>query len=209
MARTDARGGPQTRARIAEIAAGLFAERGYDAVTVADVARAAGVSSQTVFNHFPRKEDLFLDRGDEAATILREAIREREPGTDALTALQEMTNALLAAQHPLSGADPRSTPFFRTLAGSPALIARAREIAAGLQAVLADELRHDETFEADAQLLAAFFVAGYATVLAQTARRLIDGEPVTDHTERFARMFDALRQGLESGLESGLENGAP
>ena len=62
MPRTGERGGPQTRARIAEVAARLFLERGFDAVTVADVAREAGVSSVTVFNHFPRKEDLLLDR---------------------------------------------------------------------------------------------------------------------------------------------------
>ncbi|MGH8916994.1 MAG: TetR/AcrR family transcriptional regulator, partial [Actinomycetes bacterium] len=69
MPRTSERGGPQTRARIAEVAAGLFVERGYDAVTVAEIARQAGVSSVTVFNHFPRKEDLYLDRADDAAEI--------------------------------------------------------------------------------------------------------------------------------------------
>ena len=62
MPRTGERGGPQTRARIAEVAARLFLDRGFDAVTVAEVARVAGVSSVTVFNHFPRKEDLYLDR---------------------------------------------------------------------------------------------------------------------------------------------------
>ena len=66
MPRTGSRGGPQTRAKIAEVAAGLFLEQGFDAVTVADIAKAAGVSSVTVFKHFPRKEDLFLDRQNEA-----------------------------------------------------------------------------------------------------------------------------------------------
>src|SRR4051812_20151864 len=71
MPRTDARGGPQTRARILEVSTRLFLERGYDAVTVADIARQAGVSSVTVFKHFPRKEDLFLDRADDAVELLR------------------------------------------------------------------------------------------------------------------------------------------
>ncbi|HXR45446.1 MAG TPA: helix-turn-helix domain-containing protein, partial [Pseudolysinimonas sp.] len=75
MPRTGERGGPQTRARIREVANGLFIERGYDTVTVAEVARAAGVSSVTVFNHFPRKEDLFLDRTDDAVQLLRSAVR--------------------------------------------------------------------------------------------------------------------------------------
>ncbi len=49
MARTSERGGPQTRSKIAEVAARLFIDRGYDEVTVAEVAREAGVSSVTVF----------------------------------------------------------------------------------------------------------------------------------------------------------------
>jgi len=54
MPRTSERGGPQTRSRILEVANRLFLERGFDTVTVAEVARAAGVSTVTVFNHFPR-----------------------------------------------------------------------------------------------------------------------------------------------------------
>ena len=50
----------QTRDAIAAAALALFLERGFDAVTVADVARAADVSEKTVFNHFPTKEDLRL-----------------------------------------------------------------------------------------------------------------------------------------------------
>ncbi len=75
MPRTGERGGPQTRARISEVAGRLFLERGYDAVTVAEVAREAGVSSVTVFNHFPRKEDLFLDRSVDAVELLRSGPR--------------------------------------------------------------------------------------------------------------------------------------
>ncbi len=66
---TSDRGVPQTLARIAQVAAGLFLERGFDEVTVAEVARAAGVSSVTVFNHFPRKEDLYLDRSVDAGEV--------------------------------------------------------------------------------------------------------------------------------------------
>ena len=203
MPRTGERGGPQTRARISEVAARLFLERGFDTVTVAEVAREAGVSSVTVFNHFPRKEDLYLDRSAEAAELLRSAVRDRGPGVDVLASLRDLTLRLVDARHPLSGVDERSVPFFRTVAASPALIARAREIAADLQRTLADELERDPTFDGDAALLAAFFMAGYGTVMVQTARRLIDGEPpsdvVDDHRERFERLFDALRGGVVGG----------
>lgn len=200
MPRTGERGGPQTRARIAEVAARLFLERGYDAVTVAEVAREAGVSSVTVFNHFPRKEDLFLDRAVEAEELLRSAVRDRAPGGDVLGSLRATTLRLVDARHPLSGLDGRSVPFFRTVAASPALVARAREIAADLQRTLADELDRDPTFEGDGALLAALFVAGYGTVLVRTARRLVAGEPsgtlVDDHRVSFERLFDALRHGI-------------
>lgn len=200
MPRRGERGGSKTRARIAEVAARLFLERGYDAVTVAEIAREAGVSSVTVFNHFPRKEDLFLDREDDAIEILRSAVRDHAPDVDALASLRETSVRLFDARHPLSGVDDRSAPFFRTVAGSPALVARAREIAAGLQSMLAEELEHDPTFAGDAPLLAAFFVAGYGTVMVETARRVVAGETpgavADDHRARLERLFDALRSGV-------------
>jgi AcrR family transcriptional regulator len=200
MPRRGDRGGSQTRARIAEVANRLFSERGYDAVTVAEIAREAGVSSVTVFNHFPRKEDLFLDREEDAIEILRSAVRDRAPDVDVLASLRDTSVRLFDARHPLSGVDDRSAPFFRTVAGSPALIARAREIAAGLQQMLAEELDRDPAFTGDGTLLAAFFVAGYGTVMVETARRVVAGETpgavTDDHRARLERLFDALRTGV-------------
>ena len=200
MPRTSERGGPQTRARILEVANRLFIERGYDTVTVAEVAREAGVSSVTVFNHFPRKEDLFLDRTPDAVDLLRSAVRDRAPGTTVLTSLRETSMRLFDERQPLSGVDERSTPFFRTVAQSPALIARAREILAELQRTLADELRRDETFDGDATLVATLFLAGYASVLVETARQAMAGTATSamldDHRARLERLFAALGNGV-------------
>jgi hypothetical protein len=117
-----------------------------------------------------------------------------------LASLRETTLRLVDARHPLSGVNDRSIPFFRTVAASPALVARAREIAADLQRTLVEELEREPTVEYDATLLAAFFIAGYTTVTVETARRLIAGEPfsavVDDHRARFERLFDALRHGV-------------
>jgi len=207
MPRTGERGGPQTRARIAEVAARLFLERGYDTVTVAEVARAAGVSTVTVFNHFPRKEDLFLDRSVDADELLRSAVRDRAPGLDTLASLRDTTLRLVDARHPLSGLNDRSIPFFRTVAASPALVARAREIASELQRNLAEELERDPTFEGDGALLAAFFIAGYGTVMVETARRLTAGAPpsamMDDHRTRLEHLFDALRSGVVPDRQDG------
>jgi AcrR family transcriptional regulator len=202
MPRTAERGGPQTRAKIREVANRLFMQRGYDAVTVAEVAREAGVSSVTVFNHFPRKEDLFLDRTVDAIDFLRAAVRDRADGVDVLDSLRNESVRLFQARHPLSGVNKLSAPFFRTVAESPSLVARAREIGSELQRTLADELSRDALYEGDAPLLAALFIGGYTSVLVETARTVMAGASVddvlSDHRLRLDRLFDALRNGIES-----------
>lgn len=200
MPRTSERGGPLTRRKISDVATTLFLDRGFDAVTVADVAREAGVSSVTVFKHFPRKEDLLFDREEDAVEILRSAVRDRASGAGVLASLREVAFRLVDDRHALSGVKAGSIPFFRTVAASPALIARAREIASELERALADLLDGDPEFGGDAALFAALFIAGYATVLTGTARRVIAaGSPdgvVDDHRERLERLFDALRSGV-------------
>lgn len=200
MPRTSERGGPITRRKISDVATVLFLDRGFDAVTVADVARQAGVSSVTVFKHFPRKEDLLFDREEDAVEILRAAVRDRDPGIDALTSLREAAFRLVDDRHALSAVKQGSIPFFRTVAGSPALIARAREIGAELQQALESELDADEQFGGDPALFAALVIAGYTTVMTETARRVIDeGAPepvVDDHRQRLGRLFDALENGV-------------
>ncbi|MGN7777966.1 TetR/AcrR family transcriptional regulator [Mycolicibacterium sp. 22603] len=200
MPRTSERGGPLTRRKISDVATVLFLERGFDTVTVADVARQAGVSSVTVFKHFPRKEDLLFDRVDDAVAILRAAVRDRGADVDALTSLREAAFRLVDERHALSGVKAGSIPFYRTVAASPALIARAREIAAELEQALAADLDADAEFDGDPTLFAALFVAGYAAVLTGTARRVIAADApdpvIEDHRARLTALFDALRGGL-------------
>ncbi|WP_344188477.1 TetR/AcrR family transcriptional regulator [Kribbella karoonensis] len=161
-------------------------------VTVTEVGREAGVSSVTVFKHFPRKEDLLLDRADDAVEVLRTAVR---ADGDVLASLRAATLRLADERHALSGLKDASVPFFATVAASPALIARAREIADDLQRTLTEELAVP-----DAGLLAAFYVSGYATVLVETARRQLAGESpddvADDHRARVEVIFDRLRTGF-------------
>src|SRR5918994_875888 len=77
----------QTRQLIADTARRLFAERGFESVTVAEIARAADVSEKTVFNYFPTKEELFYSRLEAFEEELLAAVREREPGESSLAAL--------------------------------------------------------------------------------------------------------------------------
>ena len=78
----------ETRQRISDVATGLFYARGFDAVTVEEVAAAANVSKMTVFNYFARKEDLLFDREDELKLLLREALAERPKGQSPIDALR-------------------------------------------------------------------------------------------------------------------------
>ncbi|MGG7508498.1 TetR/AcrR family transcriptional regulator [Plantibacter sp. YIM 135249] len=80
----------QTRHRLADVAARLFAEHGYDAVSVVDVARAADVSDQTVYNYFTAKQDLVLDRADEIRELYGRVVHERAAGSSPATALRQL-----------------------------------------------------------------------------------------------------------------------
>lgn len=75
----------QTRQLIRDAAARLFAERGFDAVTVTEVARLADVSEMTVFNHYPAKEDLFFSGMQFFEERLLQAVRDRPAGEPVLT----------------------------------------------------------------------------------------------------------------------------
>jgi len=78
----------QTRQLIVDTAATLFAERGYEQVAVLDVAKAADVSEQTVYNYFPTKQRLVLDREREFLERFTQLIRARPPGTSPAAALR-------------------------------------------------------------------------------------------------------------------------
>jgi AcrR family transcriptional regulator len=81
----------RTREDIAAAAMSLFAARGFDAVTVAEIARAADVSEKTVFNYFPAKEDLVVHRGAERMAELIAAVRAQPPGAPLVEPFRRMT----------------------------------------------------------------------------------------------------------------------
>jgi len=83
------------REAIATTARRLFAERGFDRVTVAEIAAAADVSEKTVFNHFPTKEDLAFAGREEGIARLVKAITERPPGTPVLEVFRELTRTVI------------------------------------------------------------------------------------------------------------------
>ncbi|WP_030258390.1 MULTISPECIES: TetR family transcriptional regulator [Streptomyces] len=193
----------QTRQLLADTAMGLFAERGFDQVTVVDVARAAGVSPNTVFNYFPTKEDLFFDRQDAVVAHLAEVVRHRPAGSSAVDAVRADLLAAVADGEPTVGLNPRMAAFWRIVADSPALRARLLELGerseAALAAVLAEE---SETAPGDPlpQVLAGAVAGAHRAVLGEIRRAMVAGEPAeavrTRVEEAVERAFGLLASGL-------------
>jgi AcrR family transcriptional regulator len=134
----------RTRQLIAETARRLFAERGFEGVTVAEIARSAEVSEATVFNYFPSKEDLFYHRLEAFEEELLDTIRRRRPGESVLAAFGRF---ILAQRGLLGSTDPKAferlAPIARVIAESPALRAREQQVfdayTTSLAALIAEE----------------------------------------------------------------------
>jgi AcrR family transcriptional regulator len=134
----------RTRELLAETARRLFCERGFEHVSVADVARAAEVSPATVFNYFASKEDLVYGRLEAFEAELLAAVRDRAPGETALAAFARFVlepRGLLATDD--EAAAEELARIVKMIAASPALLARERQIFAGytdsLAALIAEE----------------------------------------------------------------------
>ena len=169
----------QTRQLIAETARRLFAERGFERVTVAEIAREAEVSEQTVFNYFPTKEDLVYWRLGAFEEALLAAIRDRERGTSALSAFRRF----LLSQGGLLGrlddtAREQLSTLTRVITESPSLLARERQILSGYTASLARLLADETGAPPDAiepTVAATAMIGIHRSLIDYTRRRIVEG----------------------------------
>jgi AcrR family transcriptional regulator len=171
----------ETRSHLSAVATRAFIERGFDRVSIAEIARLAGVSKMTVTNYFPLKEDLVFDR---SAHII-----ERPAGAVQTRPVDETLHACLLRVYlsDLDDGDPtlghKGPEFSRMVAASPALRARAREISELRTAALAAAIAEEPPFTANpvAAAMAARTLAGTLEVLAAHAQdQLLAGQPETD-----------------------------
>ncbi|WP_459956401.1 TetR/AcrR family transcriptional regulator [Nocardia sp. IFM 10818] len=171
----------QTRQHISDTATRMFLERGFDGVTIAEIAAAADVAKMTVTNYFPRKEDLVLDLGEQMIGRMTRAVEAREPGESALAALRRDYLADVAAQRQIIGFS--GLEFARLIAGSPALVARVREFYDESERLLAAHLAA-ETAAAESDFtprIAAVMLGGVQRALfEETQRRTLAGESNDD-----------------------------
>jgi len=138
----------QTRELIADAARRLFAERGFDAVTVAQVARAANVSEVTVFNYFPTKEELFYGGMQFFEEKLLDAVRTRPSGESVLEAFRRPVFEGLTRLATSESADAIMAAG-NLIAASPTLEAHEREIVARYTRLLAEQLAEEAGVKPD------------------------------------------------------------
>jgi AcrR family transcriptional regulator len=193
----------QTRLLIADMAMGLFAAHGFERVTVAEVARAADVSVNTVFNYFPTKEDLFFDRQAEVEDMLAAIVRERRQEESAVDALRRRILDGFESDDWTTGLWNGAVDFFRLVEGSPSLRARERELAERSTAALAGTLAAETAAAPDdpmPMIVAGLIVGARQAVLAEARRRLLADEPFASvlkwAREAYRRAFDTIDAGV-------------
>jgi AcrR family transcriptional regulator len=189
----------ETRQAISDVATLMFLERGFDAVTISQVAEAAGVAKMTVTNYFPRKEDLVFDRAGGIVTSLAEVVAGRAPGESMLAAVRRDYATRLARLDPTLGV--ASAAFTRLVAGSPVLTARGREIAEQRERALGDAIAA-ETGDPGITpwLVAAHLAAVYRVLYAEASAHALAGEPPAAIAAALAAAADQAFGLLEPAL---------
>lgn len=197
----------QTRERIVDAARQLFAERGFDKVTVADIAREAQVSPATVFNYFPSKEDVFYSPLDAFGERLIDAIRSRDTGEPVVTTFRrylEDNGGLLARVHAGDGdALQKVRAINQVIADSPTLQARERQALAYTTDRLAALLAEQDGAGPDdvhAYVAANALMGVHRALVGLVRRRVLadDNMPqlVADVRDLSDRAFALLEKGL-------------
>jgi AcrR family transcriptional regulator len=176
----------------------LFATRGFDHVTVAEVAEAAEVSEKTVFNYFPTKEDLFFDEVPARLAAIAAAVRERRPGQTALGALRE----LQSKEAPRLTSEQFAT-FARVIEESHALRAKELEVMRSYSETLAETLRTElDVSELDARVAATALIGVQWQFFRLARKQALAGKHGPAAARKLksdlARAYELLENGLGS-----------
>jgi AcrR family transcriptional regulator len=187
----------QTRQYISDVATGLFLERGFDAVTVAEVGDAANVSVNTVYNYFPTKEDLFLDRSRGVVDRLARWVRGREEGESAAVAVLRELRDEVEAVSPRVGLMDGYARFMRVIHEAPALRSRLWAIGQEVLDNLEEVLREETGASADDPLPG--LIAGqinwvHQTVMAVIGREMMAGRNPGEVSREVLLLLDDMEE---------------
>jgi AcrR family transcriptional regulator len=195
----------RTRQLLSATARRLFAERGFEQVSVAEIAREADVSEATVFNYFPSKEDLVYSGLETFEQELLQAVRDRAAGETVLAAFSRFVlepRGLLAVRDP--EAARQLLDISRMIATSPALLAREQQILArythSLARLIADETRAGPD-DPRPYVAANALIGVHRNLIDHVRARILDGRPDLPRIARDVRTHGERALAL---LEHGL-----
>jgi AcrR family transcriptional regulator len=183
----------RTRRHIADTAARLFAERGYEQVTVREIARAAEVAEQTLYNYFPTKEQLVIDREQQIQQRLGDLIRSRPAGTSPAAAIRDFVLQTVSATRDLPPENAHGTLGYLA-AISPAVNRLALELTDRQATALAAAIGETSSIAPEIARLQGIALAGvFQIIISESGRRLHEGQTLPE-------MVDALHSQTENIL---------
>jgi AcrR family transcriptional regulator len=194
-----------TRQRISDAATHLFMERGFDEVTVDQIAEAASVSRMTVFNHFARKEDMLFDLDDMGRQDVLAAIAGRSPDVTPIEALRLFAHQAVQEKKPYmlfceSGTDR----FLSTVQASEALLARARAIRDELTDLLATALAGAAGLhkpDRNGKLAASLIVATWTVAFLEAQQTFQTTQSAAKAYKIFLAIIDQGSSGVKAALQ--------
>jgi AcrR family transcriptional regulator len=196
----------RTHDAISVAAVSLFLERGFDQVSIADIAAAAEISKPTLFRYFRSKEDLVLHRIADHEGEPARVVRHRRPDQSPLRALREHFLDGLARRDPVTGLNdnPEVLAFHNMVFSTPSLAARVNEYTAHDEETLAEALVQTASVPAEiaARLAAAQILAAQRVLARENWRRLAAGARADDQYEEAKHCADLAFELLATGLES-------
>ena len=184
----------QTRETIARVALKLFAERGYDQTTLAEIADSADVSPRTIFSYYESKEDILFCEEPSHLDRLKETLEERPPGATTVDALREFVASVPAP-------DDEAMLRKQVIAANPDLLMKLRARMGQLESLLIDSIARDLGAGPDdirPPLIAASITAAFTT--ARDRFEAATGEPLTH--EQAMQILDEVLEFLRGGLEA-------
>lgn len=192
----------QTKQLIYRTAMELFAERGFDAVSVVEIAERAGVSKMTVFNYFPTKEDLVVGPMEEQVGDAASTVGDRLPGESVVRASRRVFLERLARRAPESGLldDPLFLQVMDVVRQTPALVARIYRFQLEAEERLAAELEKESPGDLRARVAASQIMGLWRTLQIENTRAVFLGasadEAYPDAVSKAELGFELLEKGL-------------